>query len=161
MKVVFTEKIIIILVQGSANAELAYDLKEFFDSIKSPYKFDYIIELSEAKYMDSTFMGVLTGFAMKLGVKGKKIILNKVCPDIYNSLKLCCLDEVFSITDSFDFTAYKNRLHYFRSSKFSEEDMALHILEAHENLMKVSKKNALKFKKVVDFLKHDIDKLKK
>jgi len=113
--------------------------------------------------MDSTFMGVLA----MVGCKGRQ----KSCPiEIVNIdqvkrklLKGLGLERLFifshTTTTNVNWESLCNTTSDAQDG--TQLEKARSILEAHEALVDVDKKNKPKFKNVIEFLKEDIKKLSK
>ena len=125
----------------------------------------FIIDLGECVLMDSTFLGVLSGFGMKLNSNGgapeKGIELHNVSPRVGELLENLGAAHLFRMTtgplqlpaDLKSCTpAPKNPTH---------EEITRTSLEAHETLMSMNPENVVRFKDVAQFLAEDLKSLEK
>src|SRR5690348_6105397 len=66
MSVLVGEKFSCIKIAGRANFNSSVDFKTLINELRKKSIHYFILELSECTLMDSTFLGVLTGFGLKM-----------------------------------------------------------------------------------------------
>jgi anti-sigma B factor antagonist len=147
-----------IRVEGKGSFLNSTGLKEFAKEMINRGFREFIVDLKNCPVMDSTFMGTLTGIALRLGELGqgkvRVINLNERNCDLLCNLgldRLLTMDrgaaavppvppqEPLPINGADDKTA-----------------CARTMLEAHEACVEANPENAAKFKDVLEFLKHDL-----
>ena len=151
-----------IKVEGRATFDCSSPIENFADNIVSGVIQKVVIDLKECTWMDSTFMGTLA----TLGIHAKKanVVVNVLHANEKNLqllrelgiYKLFIYDSNFINPTS---NTWKNVI--LKPPPNVKQDIAKTVLDAHETLMSVDKKNFIKFKKVVELVKKDLDAPKK
>jgi len=115
-----------------------------------------VIDLGECTMMDSTFMGTLTGIALKLREMGGGAKMTVVNANERNAQLL----ENLGLTMIFDvergcgeFGAEMGCVDELLAATERQESSSSDVLEAHETLSEISAENRAKFKDVVEFLR--------
>jgi len=165
MSVLIGEKFACIRITGRANFSSSIDFKTLVHELRLRGFCCFVLDLSECILMDSTFLGVLAGFGLKMSGAGK---------DQGNSA-IELLNPNERITELLENLGV---LHLFKLSEGplpvpehtdtltagpaqpNKEEMTRACLEAHETLMAINPDNAAKFKEVAAFLAEDLKKLK-
>lgn len=152
-------------VEGKGNFQNSPELKEFAIRMIDRGRTAMVVDLEECPAMDSTFMGTLTGIAIRLKAVcfGKLDILN-ANPRNQQLLESLGLDQIFYV--DVDRRAWieerelvkHNLLRPEPGRALGKRDHAEFVLEAHESLCKANDDNVRRFKDVIDFLKHDTEK---
>jgi anti-sigma B factor antagonist len=159
------EKFACIRIVGRANFTSSIDFNTLVAELRQKAYSYFVIDLSECTLMDSTFLGVLAGFGIKLGGAQKEpeersIELFKPNPRITELLENLGLLHLFKLTDgclNLPETA-EAKAHCPPNS--SREDLLRACLEAHQALANINPENASKFKDVTQFLAKDLQKPK-
>lgn len=152
-------------INGRANFSLSPDFKTLLEQlIHKGYK-HFIIDLSECVLMDSTFLGTLAQFGLKLNPTGA---------DVMPGIELLnCNPRVTELLENLGV------LHLFKTSTGAmnlpgdvktctpepvhptHEQITRTCLEAHRTLMAVNPENVARFKDVTQFLAEDLNNLEK
>jgi anti-anti-sigma regulatory factor len=146
-----------IKICGRANFASSPDFKTLLNELSQKGFKHFIIDLGECVLMDSTFLGVLSGFGMKLNPNGataeRGIELHNTSARVGELLENLGAAHLFKSTNGplqlpADLTACtpesKNPTH-----------------EAHETLMAMNPENVARFKDVAQFLAEDLKNLEK
>lgn len=154
-----------IKLTGRANFTSSVHFKVLVSELKETGFKHFVLDLSECVTMDSTFLGVLAGMALKLR-DGKSIeslmtlhLLNpnQRVTDLLENLGVSHLfTTVFGSVPSpekFEPTPQSENLP-------TRQEISETCLEAHQTLMSVNPANIPKFKDVTQFLAEDLKKLK-
>ena len=146
-----------IRVTGRGTSQNSVDVKVFVQRMMTRGVQRFVVDLGACEAMDSTFMGMLTGIALRLEDNGGGHL------DVINArgrsrqlLEGLGLDALFGVHDDnagFEFTAGKP----IDSVIVGKEDRKRHVLAAHEALIQADESNEAKFRDVVEFLKNDIE----
>jgi hypothetical protein len=125
----------------------------------------FVLDLGECVLMDSTFLGVLSGFGMKLNPNGapaeRGIELHNASTRVGELLENLGAAHLFKATNGplqlpQDMTACvpecKNPSH---------EEITRTSLEAHQTLMSMNPENVARFKDVAQFLAEDLKNIEK
>lgn len=117
---------------------------------------DVLVDLSEAKYLDSTNLGFLARISEYMSDRySKKVTLLSPDPEINATLESVGFDEVFNLVR--DEKSIETDLKEITPDEKAERKKAVMMLEAHRALMKVSEKNAEKFRDVIELLEKSVN----
>ncbi len=151
-------------IAGRANFTFSPDFKTLLvELIQKGYR-RFIIDLSECVLMDSTFLGVLAGFGIKLNQPAAAtanggIELSNPNPRVTELLENLGVLQLFKIVNgSLKISGDVCEL-IPDPVGASREEIARTSLEAHQTLMAVNPDNVLRFKDVTQFLAEDLKKL--
>lgn len=149
-----------IKIVGRANFSCSPDFKTLLTQLAQKGCKCYILELSECVLMDSTFLGVLAGAALKLRMSGPAggLTLVRVGErnlEIIRNLGLHRLATVDS--GNFDMSFHGSPPVALSAEKKSEIESAKLVLEAHEHLVDADSSNAAKFQDVLAFLRNRVE----
>ncbi|GGD71814.1 STAS domain-containing protein [Lacimicrobium alkaliphilum] len=116
---------------------------------------DVVVDLSQARYLDSTNLGLLAMIARKmLEHHQRKPTLISTDKDMTTLLQSMCLDQVFTMLNKPLDTPDAFVLVSDQSA--DEQQRAKMILAAHEELLELGKSNRQTFQPVVDLLKQEL-----
>lgn len=152
-------------ISGRANFTFSFDFKTLLAELVQKGYEHFIIDLSECMLMDSTFLGVLAEYGLKIpvqdGIPQRGIELlnpNPRITELLNNLGVLHLFKVLSgaltLPDDVQVCAPE-------ASKPTHEQITRISLEAHKTLMAVHPDNVVRFKDVTQFLTEDLKKLEK
>lgn len=138
-------------VQGRGSFRNSAGLKEFAAEMTGRGHREFVVDLKDCELMDSTFLGTLAGIALKLRPAGhlRVVRANERCRALMRNLGL---DRVFTVDGPAPEAPPATAL--------EDADRTPHatgretIIEAHENLVQADPGNAVRFKDVLDFLRH-------
>lgn len=125
----------------------------------------FVIDLSECLLMDSTFLGVLAGFGLKMSQPEGK---TPACPvELHNpNARVTELIENVGVLHLFKVTQGSLSAQEVletcatETTQRSREEITRACLEAHQTLMQINPDNVERFKEVTRFLAEDLQKLK-
>lgn len=150
---------IYISVHGRGNFQNSQPMKKFALTLIDKGKADILVDLEKCVGMDSTFMGVLAGIAIKLKKSQKeRLKLVHVTPHNLDLLETLGLIHLLKILDLPEEGA--PILSPVEGSQGDKKEVAEHMLEAHETLSRLTELNKVKFKNVIQYLEEDIEKNK-
>lgn len=154
-----------IKICGRANFASSPDFKTLLNELHQKGFKHFIIDLSECVLMDSTFLGVLSGFGMKLNPNGASAELGV---ELHNaSTRVGELLENLGAAHLFRSTSGVLQLPANltactpESMNPSHEVITRTSLEAHQTLMAMNPENVARFKDVAQFLAEDLKSLDK
>lgn len=139
-------------VVGRGSFQNSSGLKEFASEMTRRGHRDFIVDLKDCELMDSTFMGTLAGIALKLGADGTLKIV-RANPRNRQVLGNLGLDRIFSVEEEPTAAAPNHGLREAAEGRPKEVQREA-IIEAHENLVAANPANAVRFKDVIEFLRH-------
>ncbi len=169
MSVFVGEHFACVKIVGWANFTSSVDFKTLISELRQRgYKY-FVLDLSECALMDSTFLGVLAGFGLKLWPAQQPPPPPQQQPN--HAVEL--LNPNARITELLENLGI---LHLFKlrngslqtpaqpeaapaHADPSREELTRACLEAHQTLMQVNPDNVPRFKEVAQFLAEDLKKL--
>ncbi len=157
-------EIVQIRVTGRATFQCSQSLRDFCVNIVVTPVSKIIIDLSECVTMDSTFMGVLAMLGLRAKAKGIPVEVVNADKSQKGLLTGLGLGKLFGFTQTANSEVNWETLCAAvadDSDSNNQLEKAQTILDAHESLVKVDFNNFPKFKNVLEFLKEDIQRLKR
>ena len=158
------EKFVCIKIIGRANFTSSIDFKTLVNELRQKGYQYFVLDLSECLLMDSTFLGVLTGFGLKMGpddqqTGARSIELFNPNPRITELLENLGVLHLFRVKHG-RVAVPECTEQTLTPINASREEVTRACLEAHETLMNISPENVSRFKEVTQFLAEDLKKLK-
>ena len=151
-------------IVGRANFTSSVDFKTLVGELRQKGFHHYVIDLSECVLMDSTFLGVLAGFGLKVNEPGQNSAARAI--ELLNvNVRITELLENLGVLHLFKIAAGQPAIPSDARSEESEthahtkEELKRTSLEAHTTLMQIAPANIPKFKEVTQFLSEDLKKL--
>jgi anti-anti-sigma factor len=144
-------------IAGRANCSSSPDFKTLLEELAQKGYRHFLMDLSECVLMDSTFLGILAGFGMKLNPAGEAGI------ELYNPNTR--ISELLENLGALHLFKVRNvplqlpgevRTCTPESSNPTHEELTRTSLEAHQTLMEVNPENVARFKDVTQFLAEDL-----
>ncbi|HEY1717341.1 MAG TPA: STAS domain-containing protein [Verrucomicrobiae bacterium] len=152
-------------IAGRANFTSSPDFKTLLDELAQKGYGHFIIDLSECVLMDSTFLGVLSGFGLKLnpgGESGRRgVELLNPNARVAELLENLGAIRLFKITSGALQLPDDVKTRTPESINPTHEQVTRTCLEAHQTLMAVNPENVARFKDVAQFLAEDLKSLEK
>ncbi len=156
-----------IKIPGRANFTSSIEFKILVTELRARGFDRYVLDLRECVTMDSTFLGVLAGIALryvdgKAKQDGAKLLLELLNPNprITDLLDNLGVMDLFRIRQEENpCTAIFEPVNNHHPQP-SPEEISRNCLEAHQLLMNINPENIPKFKDVTLFLAEDLKKLK-
>ena len=149
-------------IAGRANFTSSPDFKTLLEELTQKGYRHFLIDLSACALMDSTFLGVLAGFGMKLNTGGERGIElcgpNARVAELLENLGALHLFKVLegALELPGEVKACTPEL-----SNPTLEEITRTSLEAHQTLMQVNPENVARFKDVTQFLAEDLRNIEK
>jgi anti-anti-sigma regulatory factor len=154
-----------IKISGRANFSSSPDFKALLNGLAQKGFNHFIIDLGECALMDSTFLGVLSGFGMKLNPNGapveRGIELHNPTPRVGELLENLGAAHLFKMTNGPLQLPADLKPCTPDVTNPSHEEITRTCLEAHKTLMSISPENEARFKDVAQFLAEDLKSLEK
>ena len=155
-----------IRIAGRASFALGVELKTLLQELQAHDCAYFVLDLSECVLMDSTILGILTGFGLKQQQRqgeGKPSVVelrnaNERVAELIENLGVMSL---FKFTDGPLCSPENMKALAHESTQPSREETTRTCLEAHETLVAANPENAAKFKDVTRFLAEDLKRMKK
>jgi len=156
----------LIQVQGRGSFKVSGIMKEFATAMIDRGCNTLVLDMAHCIGMDSTFMGVLAGLAFRLKQINGRIVMVNLSLRTRGLLSTLGLDEVIEPHMAGDMPeAYaqlipnaNEEMATLDNPERDTRETAETMLEAHQNLVKLSPENLPKFKDVLTFLEEDVRK---
>lgn len=165
LRVHFDAQSACIKVIGRANFNLAVDFKRLLALLQQKNCATFRIDLSECALMDSTFLGVLSGFGLRMsqpaGEPATRLVElfnpNERVGELLENLGVLHLFKVAHGTAT-PVTSTGDKL--CEPGEATREEVTKTCLEAHQKLVEINPENEDRFRDVTKFLAEDLKRLK-
>lgn len=157
------QKVVCIRVQGKGSFLNSAGVKTFATAMINRGHREFVVDLGNCPVMDSTFMGTLTGVALRLrelGHGGLHVVnSNERNVDLLQGLGL---DQILSLelnghtVASNGESETQHSEHELPPEPLGKREMTENMIAAHEALVDADRQNLTKFKDVIDYLKQDL-----
>ncbi len=159
------ERMVLIKISGRANFDSSVNFKTLVGELREKNYNRYLVDLSECLLMDSTFLGVLAGFGLRLAAPGTTHtdgIIELLNPNtrVAELLENLGVAHLFKIVRDEPLPPEKMEALPNEAVKPAPIELSRTCLEAHQTLMEINPANIPKFKDVAQFLADDLKKLK-
>ncbi|MGZ4963990.1 MAG: STAS domain-containing protein [Limisphaerales bacterium] len=158
LMVAIFDSVVCIKISGRATFVSSVDLNKLVEELANRGQKHFVFDLTDCVMMDSTFLGVLAGIALKL--RSKKETTN--CePQLLNAnARISEVLENLGMAHLFKLVNSKGQLtnayEPAKSENVSQVEITRTCLEAHKLLMSIQPENVSKFKDVAQFLAEDL-----
>jgi anti-sigma B factor antagonist len=165
MLVSIGERSAMVQIAGRANFTSSVDFKTLLDQLLQRGYTCFVLDLTECVLMDSTFLGVLAGFGLKLNSPQTDKVIRTI--QLFNPngriselLENLGVLHLFKVTEGPVKTPDGAAPKDVKSINASREEVTRTCLEAHKTLMDINPDNVSRFKDVTAFLADDLKKMK-
>lgn len=152
-----TERVVWVKVEGKGSFLNATGLKEFAKEMTNRGFREFVVDLDRCTLMDSTFMGTLTGMALRLRELGsgelRVIRLNERNRDLLTNLGL---DQLMTLDAPVNPPSQQAIQQALPVDPVDKHTRAETMLEAHSDLVEANPANQAKFKDVLEYLRQDL-----
>jgi anti-anti-sigma regulatory factor len=164
MSVLVGERFACIKIAGRANFTSSIDFKTLINELRQKGFSYFVLDLSECLLMDSTFLGVLAGFGLKMSPASQEpcvqpIELLNANQRIVELLENLGVLHLFKLTQGGAALSGKAEPIAQAPTTPNKEEVTRACLEAHRTLMEINPANAARFKDLTQFLAEDLKKL--
>ena len=154
-----------IRIIGRANFTSSIDFRTLINELRQQGCRHFVLDLAECVLMDSTFLGVLAGFGLKLradnaGQGQQGIELLNPNPRITELLDTLGVLHLFKLTQGTVTPPAPTQPLEHTPASPTKAEVTQTCIEAHQTLMDISPANAARFKDVAQFLAEDMKKSK-
>jgi anti-anti-sigma factor len=164
MSVLVCKDFVCVKISGRANFTFGPEFKTLLTELGQKGHNRFIVDLSECMIMDSTFLGVLAGFGLKMNQnESAQMAIELLNPNarVVDLLENLGALHLFKVTTGALQLPTDVQAQTPESVNPSHEQITRTCLEAHQALMTVSSENVARFKDVTQFLAEDLKNLKK
>lgn len=150
-------------ITGRANFTSSIDFKTVLNELKHKGYSYFVLDLTGCTLMDSTFLGVLAGFGLKMmsnGTDPSDPAIELLNPNarIIDLLESLGVLHLFKVTQGPMALPDNAQAHTHEPVCSTKEEVTRACLEAHRTLMEINPQNVSKFKEVARFLAEDLKK---
>jgi anti-sigma B factor antagonist len=146
-------------INGKANYMNCNSFREFIDKMLADGRAQFVIDFTNCKGMDSTFLGILAGTALEL--RGRTppgvFIINNLSERNYELITNLGLQNLLTVGDDLPSLSTEAVDAQFDELKNAEVSDARAVLAAHENLVRADDQNVAKFQDVISFLRNQVE----
>lgn len=165
MWVLVGEKFACIKISGRANFSSSIDFRTVVNELWEKGYHYLVLDLSECQLMDSTFLGVLAGFGLRVnpaqgGLADSAIELLNPNARITELLENLGVLHLFRLNQNATPPPCVGEGQPVATTNPTQAERSRACLEAHQTLMDISPANIAKFKDLTHFLAEDLKKLK-
>lgn len=152
---------VFIRVTGRGSFKVSTTLKQFIAQVIAQQPVSTVVlDLSECVGMDSTFMGVLAGLSGRLKQSSQTLELINLSEKNANLLATLGVDQVIAhYSHSHGHEVPGQNAKPLSIAGVTKKELAETALQAHETLVELSEENRPRFKRVIEYLKADVDRL--
>ena len=161
LQAAFADDILFIRVIGRGSFKVAAPMKQFIATACDKHTVKTVVlDLAECIGMDSTFMGVLAGLSGRLKSTDHTLELINLSEKNANLLATLGVDQVLAFySHAHGHDVPEPQAASLSTDQASKKEMAETALQAHQNLVQISAENKPRFKRVIELLKEDVDRL--
>ncbi len=148
-------------VIGRGSFKVAAPLKQYIADVcqKKPIR-TVALDLKECIGMDSTFMGVLAGLSGRLKKTDQTLELINLSEKNANLLATLGVDQILAFySHDHGHDIPEQETESLPTDQATEKEMAETALTAHQELTRLSEDNKPRFKRVIELLKEDVNRL--
>ena len=156
------QKVVCIRVQGKGSFQNSTGIKQFATAMIHRGHRNFVVDLADCPVMDSTFMGTLTGVALRLREigQGEVHVINSNARNT-DLLAGLGLDQILSLDsasadEGMYHPAEEDTLTLSPEQAADKKATTETMIAAHQALVDADPENFCKFKDVIDYLKQDI-----
>jgi anti-sigma B factor antagonist len=158
------ERTVLIKIAGRANFDSSVNFQTLVNELRQKNYDRYLLDLSDCLLMDSTFLGVLAGFGLKLASPratqaGAVIELLNPNARISELLENLGVAHLFKIVRGDPLPLERMEPLPAATTNPTRQEVSRTCLEAHQTLMEINPANIPRFKDVAQFLADDLKKL--
>jgi anti-anti-sigma regulatory factor len=161
------DRLVCIKIVGRANVGSSIDFKRLVNELMEKDLTCFVLDLSECLLMDSTFLGVLAGFGLKISLPQTGKVKDRSIELLNPNERIAELLENLGVLHLFHHSEREAGALQNGSGRViptgdqpTREQVTSNCLEAHQILMSLCPENAAKFKDVAQFLTEDLKKLR-
>ncbi|HSH92734.1 MAG TPA: STAS domain-containing protein [Roseimicrobium sp.] len=157
------DPVVCIKITGRANFTSSVGFKTLIYELLQRGTREFLIDLTECVIMDSTFLGVMAGFGLKLAATGSgktrcQVELLNPNPRVTDLLDNLGVSHLFTVRTGAN--PFSTPFEALKPDDASQKvEVSRTCLEAHETLMKINPDNVPKFKDVARFLAEDLKRM--
>ena len=151
------ENIIFIKAIGSSTMKNSKTISDILDKLLCSENKEIILDMSECKYVDSTFLGLIAKYAMEIKMKwGTSLNILNPTEAVATGLKQTGIEKFVNKIEN----SYIDNLNIeeIQTKDFDDKiEKSKYILDMHKTLMNLNEENKETFKNLVDLMEKSIN----
>lgn len=155
------DRIVCLKIEGKGTFQVSVGVKDFVNKMIARGYREFVVDLERCELMDSTFMGILAGTALRLRELGEgRLRIIRANERNSSLLSGLGLDQLFEVSQNrgnvpvfINDDVVTTRVASMPPPEGEQKEV---VLEAHEALAAADAANAAKFHDVIDFLKQEL-----
>jgi anti-sigma B factor antagonist len=162
LQVAVAEQVALVKISGRASFNCSVDFKTLVYELRSRGYGKFVLDLTDCLILDSTFLGVLAGFGLKMADStGEKATVTLLNPNqrILDLLENLGVSHLFCALQGKEPLSEKCRNLPQTDGRPDKVETTRTCLEAHQTLMNINPANIPKFKEVAKFMAEDLKRL--
>jgi anti-anti-sigma factor len=148
---------VVVRIEGRASFLNSACLRDFVSQMLKSGKNRFVIDFLRCTSMDSTFLGVLAGFALELRKSKGSLVLTRMGQRNLELVRNLGLHKLLTVDASEGSPMQAGAGAPLVCGDRSELENARLVLEAHENLVSADEGNRGKFQDVLVFMKNRVE----
>jgi anti-anti-sigma factor len=148
---------VVVRIEGRASFLNSACLRDFVNQMLKSGKNRFVIDFLRCTSMDSTFLGVLAGFALELRKSKGSLVLTRMGQRNLELVRNLGLHKLLTVDTSEGTLGVDAAGAPLVCGDRSELENARLVLEAHENLVSADEGNRGKFQDVLVFMKNRVE----
>ncbi len=165
LSVLVGEQFACVRIEGRANFASSIDFRKLLNELRQRGYSYFVLDLSDCVLMDSTFLGVLAGFGLKMNPAqqsqdGAAIELLNPNARVLELLENLGVLHLFRVSQGPVANVQPGPACEVPAATPTKEEVTRACLEAHQTLMQINPENISRFKEVTAFLAEDLQRLK-
>ena len=160
------KQLALVRVEGRGSFKISTSLKEFGESALRAGATTGVLDMGRCIGLDSTFMGVLAGWASRLRQKpGGRLVLINLTPRTRGLVATLGLDQIVQAFEAGPLpddlravAALSEGLSVLEAGGENQAVTTRTMIEAHENLLQLTPENLPRFKDVLTYLREDLSR---
>ena len=162
LQVAVTDQVALVKISGRASFNCSVEFKTLVYELRARGYRKFILDLTDCLIMDSTFLGVLAGFGLRLAESADEkptVTLLNLNQRILELLENLGVTHLFRLVQGTEPLSQKCREVRPTDGARTKLETARACLEAHETLMSINPANIPRFKDVTRFMAEDLKRL--
>ena len=151
-----TDEILFLRIRGKGTFLECQRVRKYIERVLDRGPHRVVVDTGDCGYMDSSFLGTLTGIAIRLRKQnGTRLEITNMCPKVRDTIFTIGLNHIFKVIDISETSGIPTRK--LTGEVMDELELARDMLKAHENLGEISEENVDRFRCVTEVLKKEIN----
>lgn len=160
IKIGYDNKCVYVDIKGEGTLKQSPNLKKFFNDVIDKFKgisdVEFIINMQECQYIDSTFIGLLLITDKKLKeTLGKSLKIFNPNNYTWEVLKQMGLENILTIVRGP--LKFPEKMEELKIDNINKIELAMMMYMAHSELASLNEENKKKFEAAIEMLKKDIE----